>query len=71
MEPAHDLKARLPRNGIDGLGNYTAPIAGRKTHSERGLQPDHTHRSVRINVRAVTELPEDVPAPAFDGGSSK
>ena len=33
--------------------------------------PRHRHRSVRISVQAVTELPVEVVAPAFDRGISK
>ena len=33
--------------------------------------PSHCHRSVRISVRAITELPVRVPAPAFDRGIRK
>ena len=34
-----------------------------------GLQPGHCHRCVRIDVCAVTELPEDIVAPTFDRGT--
>ena len=33
--------------------------------------PRHRHRSIRISVRAVTEFPVGVVAPAFDSGVSK